>query len=385
MMKILQIAPKPPYPRIDGGCIAMASMIEGLSKDNEVFLAFVSTDKHPFSKSDFPDQFQEKIIAQTKLNTKPNLFKALFSLKSYFISRFYSKQFEKILLKTIENLNPDIIQIESLFMTEYIPALKKTNVKIVLRSHNIESDIWQDRAKNATFWLRPILNFMQKKLLKNEIRAFQSADGIVAISTREVEFATKYAPKTPSILIPLGITQPKSQSTYSDSFFHIGAMDWKPNKHAVNWLISEVWTDVYKETGYPLHLAGKSLDKSKYIDTKGIVNHGEVESAYNFMTQSGILIVPLFSGSGIRIKIIEAGLYAIPLIATHKAVEGLGLVPNEEYIEANTAKDFHLQMCKLAADKALQMKLGANLKSKIVAQYDSTHLNKKLVEFYKSI
>jgi len=386
MMRVLQIAPKPPYPKIDGGCIAMASVVENLNCD--VYLGFVSTEKHPFKKVAFPPQFQDKIVAHTQLKTKPNLYKAflsLFSSSSYFISRFYSKQFEKELIHKIELLNPDIIQLESLFLANYIPALKKTNTKIILRAHNVESDIWKERVKKSSFLKRIVLNFIIKRFIKSEISAFQSVDAIVAISQNEIDFAKKYAPQTPSILIPLGVNKSQVESNYADSFFHIGAMDWDPNIEGVNWLINEVWPSVENETSLTLHLAGKSLEVSLYKSIKGVLNHGEVKSASNFMLNSGILVVPLFSGSGIRIKIIEAGLLAIPLIATDKAVEGLNLVADVDFLLANTATEFHLQMCKLAKDKELQRRIGANIQARIVMQFDKEHLNKQLIEFYRSI
>ncbi len=387
-MRVLQIAPKPPYPKIDGGCIAMASIAENLADDCEVYLSFISTEKHPFIQDAFPQQFQTRIVASAELKTKPNLLNAarsLFSSNSYFISRFYSNQFEKELIQKIEQLKPDIVQLESLFLANYIPALKKTNAKIVLRTHNIESDIWKLRAKKTPLIKRMGLNFIIKRLLKNEINAFKSVDAIVAISQSEIDFAKEFAPQTPSVLIPLGVDKPQDTSNYSDSFFHIGAMDWEPNIEGIDWLAKNVWTAVYNETGLPLNLAGKNLDKSVYSGIKGIVNHGEVESASEFMLNGGILVVPLFSGSGIRIKIIEAGLCATPLIATDKAVEGLNLVAEEDFLVANSVAEFHTQMCKLAKDKELQRKLGASLQTKIVTQFDKERLNKKLIEFYKSI
>lgn len=387
MMSVFQIAHKPPYPKIDGGCIAMASILESINSECDVSLGFISTDKHPFVKNAFPTHLQHKIVAHSKLNTKPNLLGGLLSLfsnNSYLLSRFYSKKFEKELINSIEKLNPDIVQLESLFLVNYIPALRKTNAKIILRTHNVESEIWKDRVTNSSSLKRWALNSMYKKLVKQEINAFQSVDGIVAISQNEIDFATKYAPHKPSVLIPLGVNKVQTESSYADSFFHIGAMDWTPNKHGLDWLVQHVWPKVQIETGKSLYLAGKSLDKSAY-KVEGVINLGEVDSSEDLMINSGILVVPLFSGSGIRIKIIEAGLHAIPLIATNKAVEGLNLNQDEDFLLANTPDEFYVQMCKLSGNKDLQKKLGANLRKKIETQFDNERLKKQLIEFYKSI
>ena len=88
-----------------------------------------------------------------------------------------------------------------------------------------------------------------------------------------------------------------------------------------------------------MHLAGKGLIDDEF-DELVIKNHGSVESSQVFMCGHGIMVVPLFEGSGLRIKIIEAGALGVPIIATAKAVEGIGLTAGEHYFEANNAEAF---------------------------------------------
>ena len=81
-------------------------------------------------------------------------------------------------------------------------------------------------------------------------------------------------------------------------------MDWKPNLEAVS--TNEIWPELQKNfSSIHLHIAGRKMP-SWIIDEKmeGVTNHGEVESANEFMNND-IMLVPLLSAGGMRVKIIE--------------------------------------------------------------------------------
>ena len=389
MVKILHITPKPPYPKIDGGCVAMATMFEQLKHVNETYLATISTEKHPFFKDDWSIENLKKLIIHQPLDTTPTFFSgisSLFNYWSFWILRFYNKSFEQKLVDFIQHKSITHVVLESLLLAPYISNIKTLGVKVIVRTHNVEHELWQEKAQQAKGLKKIAYNMLKRKLFNNEVRALNLCDGIIAISPNEMNFVANYAVKTPAVWIPLAIEiDKKSSFNPSAHFFHIGAMDWQPNIEGLNWFFKTVWKHVHSETNALMHIAGKGLSKNDYSDIVGVVNHGEVSSASDFMRNSGILVVPIFSGSGIRIKIIEAGKSGIPLIATPKAVEGLQLEANVDYLVANTPAQFIEQMINLAQNKELQVKLGEKLKSKISNQFERTQLNNKLGEFIKSI
>ena len=388
MMRTLQIAHKPPYPKLDGGCVAIAAMHNTLASFSEVNLAFITTHKHPFVATEFPVEIQRKIKAHRHLNASPTLFgfiKSFVTRKCYLTSRFYSRSFEKELVKLIDDNKPDFILLESVFLADYINTLKQTGTKILLRTHNVESAIWKSKSNHTSFFKRLLFLHFSRSIHQLEVNACKSVDGIIAISQRELEFIAQHQISTPHILIPMGITETNQYSSYQRSFFHLGAMDWEPNKRGTDWLVDKVWQKVYQTTQSQLHLAGKSLQQTEYNNIEGVYNHGEINNAHAFMCQHGILVVPLFSGSGIRIKIMEAGLHKTPVIATPKAVEGLNLIPETHYLEATTEAEFYTQMTRLVNDIKLQQQLGTSLHAHIIDQFHYTKLNQRLIEFCQSI
>ena len=124
-MRILQICHKPPYPHIDGGCIAIKNISQGLiDKFDEIKILTISTQKHPFKKEEFPESFVEKskiehVFVDTKLNIV-DAFSNLVTYDSYNISRFFSPDFNALLIKSLKAESYDLVILESLFTSPYI-------------------------------------------------------------------------------------------------------------------------------------------------------------------------------------------------------------------------------------------------------------------------
>ena len=388
-MKVLQLASKPPYPQIDGGCIAVASLANGLlEKRVELYSYSIYTEKHPFDLHDFPINWQEKvhpvgIFVDTSIRIT-GAFLNLFSSKSYFTARFYSKAFEQKLIELLKKEVFDIIQLESVYLFSYFEVIKQhSNAKIIFRTHNIEHQLILQRASDSSFLKHQYLKLQANRLKKEECFLAKNCDGIVAISQQEADFFQPYSKTNKIIHIPTGIAVQENEFAPKTEFFHIGAMDWQPNKEGIEWFLKNVWKDFPEKT--QLHLAGKSLSESIHHDYENVINHREVKQAAKFMQAHGIMVVPLFSGSGIRIKIIEAGALGIPIIATKKAVEGIEITKDVDYLEANTQEEFTSSMKLLLKDVDLQEKLSKSIKKQIALHYNPEKLAQKLVEFYQSI
>jgi len=136
MMKILQLCNKAPYPANDGSSIAICTLAEGLADNGvELHLLPVNTKKHFKPDANIPIHFKEKTHYQSVFkNTNTTLWGALlnlFSSQSYFVSRFYFKEYEDLLIKKLQSTKFDIIQLEGVFMCSYISTIKK-----ILKSPN---------------------------------------------------------------------------------------------------------------------------------------------------------------------------------------------------------------------------------------------------------
>jgi glycosyltransferase involved in cell wall biosynthesis len=389
-MKVLLVTHKPPFPKIDGGCLATAQLILGLENSNvEYRIALIETPKHPFQMQSFPQAIREKIAVHHFINTTnfwPTIRNGIYSTRSVFFQRFYDKNFAIQLNQLCSDFQPDIIHFESLFAAVYLDGLKKISpAKMILRSHNIEHQLWEDRLKNLSALKRMVLKTQVKRLKIEEISVFQKVDGIACIAVNELHFLQNQAVNASVVLIPTGFQLGSSMSHFGNDFFHLAAMDWQPNCNALDWFLKSVWKNSPSSKNNLLHLAGKGLDLERYREFSGVKNHGMVLDSEAFMCGHGIMLVPLFEGSGLRIKIIEAGALGVPIIASAKAVEGIGLVPNEHFLEANNAQAFENAMQLLANDVSLRQSIGAAIRSFMQKNYDQDIFNNQLIEFYQNI
>lgn len=103
----------------------------------------------------------------------------------------------------------------------------------------------------------------------------------------------------------------------------IGSLDWISYVNGLRWFLREVWPGILKETpDAVLRIAGRNSGNKK-ITGKNILFYGEVEDSAEFLSASPVMIIPLFFGSGIRIRIIEGMHIGRSIVTTPVAVEGM--------------------------------------------------------------
>ncbi|NLA24321.1 MAG: glycosyltransferase family 4 protein, partial [Bacteroidales bacterium] len=319
-MKILCLSNKMPYPPIDGGSIATFNIIDSLvNAGNDIHLLSFNTSKHFVDEKDIPKPIKENFkLKSIYLNTKLSFLKLsinfIFSKLPYIAERFYSKKFKKELKNILSEANFDIVQIEGLYMCLYIPTIRKhSKALIAYRAHNIEHEIWKLTAANKKGKLiKFYLNNMANRILNLEKKVLNQYDLLIPITERDNEVFYNLGNRNPSLVMPAGIDyqkyETKTTSTTNKNIFHIGALDWTPNQEGLIWFI-ENCIPILKTSNpdIKLHIAGRNAPEwfVKKINIPEIVYHGEIDNALKFMGKYGIMIVPLLSGSGMRIKIIE--------------------------------------------------------------------------------
>ena len=327
-MKILQLAHKPPYPGIDGGCIAMQKATESfLRLGHSVDLFVLDTYKHPYLKKSFPrhDQLEIHSTPIDLHNSPLDALRNLFSKESYIMARFADFEVEKALKKLVDK-RFDVIWIESIFWMPYIQLLKGSGAKLYLRSHNIEHDIWRELAFSSAFPKAAYLRLLSRRLRREELMMWQAADKIFSISSIDSDFIRKCT-DSEVVDYPMSVAAHRAPVNALSELqcFHLGAMDWIPNQEGIRWFLEDVWPVIHrKNSSARFHLAGRRMTgEFKNWSSGGVVVHAEVENADQFRAEHGIMVVPLFSGSGLRIKILEALAQGIPIIATSKGIEGM--------------------------------------------------------------
>ncbi|MCF8465469.1 MAG: glycosyltransferase family 4 protein [Flavobacteriales bacterium] len=397
-MRILQVCLKPPYPKVDGGCIAMAAMTEGFILDgHSVKVLCMSTHKHKFSTSKVPSD----ILSQTEMEAveidtriKPlNALLNLFSTKSYNVERFYSQEFENRLVGILKASKFDIIHLESVFCTPYLNAIRlHSNAKIVVRAHNIEFEIWEQLTVQENNPVkRWYLKLLASRLKKYELHVLKMVDGIVAITKDDASDLQNLGVSVPIEIIPIGVdvnsiplTPLKSDNL---NLYHLGAMDWQPNIDGINWFLDEVWPKVEAEfPNVSCSLAGRKMSPSLLSRSLGNLKiEGEISSVSGFISDKNVAIVPLLSGSGMRVKIVEALAFEKVVITTSIGATGIPYEDGKNILIANSPDEFVQKIRLLHDNLDLISSIGTEARKLAQEEFELKKLSSKLTYFYANL
>lgn len=168
----------------------------------------------------------------------------------------------------------------------------------VLSLHNVEAD----RSDDA-------------RLAAAERRAARDRRAsVVCVSERDARLLGVDA-----VVVPNGADVPPvtTEVRADGDLLFVGAMDYPPNREAVEWWAGEVWRDGLP----PLTVAGRNAGALPPLPGVKVV--GEVESVAPLLERAALVVVPLHSGGGTRLKVLEAFAAGRPVLSTTKGVEGL--------------------------------------------------------------
>ena len=399
-MKILQLCNKFPYPPKDGGAIAIYNLTEGLSKDgHHVTLLAMNTRKHFV----VPDEAVSAIkdvaeLVYVNINTNINIVKAiiniLFSRIPYNAERFITNKFAKKISSILNNKKFDIVQLEGLYLTPYVKTIRKySDALISLRAHNIEHKIWKGIAsKEKNIFRKKYFKILARRIEKFETDSLNTYDLLVPITKRDAEILNRLGNKKPFRVIPAGFNIEKihsdSRKVNLQSIFFIGSLDWIPNQEGLLWFIKMVWQKIIKKKPeVEFFIAGRNAPKwliKIFTKYNNIVFLGEVEDAFEYMTDKAIMIIPLFSGSGMRVKIIEGMALGKVIVTTSTGAEGIDIKHNENIIIADSVTDFEKEIVNLLDNKSFFTKIGENARKFVNENMDNKKITAELAEFYKA-
>lgn len=398
MMNILQVCNKTPFPPHDGGSLASYSLMRSFSRlGHKVTLLTMCTPKHNLTAAD-REKLSSMVLlhtvdVDTSVRTGRLLKNLVFSRLPYNAERFLFPAFERELSRVLQAESFDIIQLEGLYLMPYVDTIRRhSNAKIVYRAHNIEQEIWKRISQTEeNFLKKTYFGLLAKRLRLFEQSAINRYDLLVPITQRDKAEFDRMGNLKPAFVCPatLDCDDPENPVTVSpsNSLFFLGSLDWKPNQEGLLWFISQVFPKVKSlDEGILFHVAGRNApawlrDK---IHGNGVVFHGEIPDAHQFMREYGILVSPCFSGGGMRVKIIEAMTEGKPVVTTSIGAEGLGAVHGKNILIGHSSSEFVAHIDRLLKSPDFYVKIGTNALSFVRQHFDNMKITANLASFYKN-
>ena len=395
-MHILQLCNKPPYPTRDGGTMAALDITKGLSwQGHQVDILTMSTPKHPSPKGKLPDSLSlvnmEDRFVDTTATITGYLRNLLFSRTPYIAERFISKEFQDRLIEKLQKNKYDVVHLEGLYLSHYVSVIRRHSKALIsYRAHNIEHHIWEALVNNEKNYFRKILlSHMTGRLKKYELKFLNKYDLLVPITQKDSNFLDSHGNYKNSHICQTGIESERVSAITCQkqmSIFYLGSLDWLPNIEGLTWFIDNVWPQLkHNFPNLEFHIAGRNSPQD-FADQRfpnGIVFHGEVKSAETFLETYNIMLVPLFSASGMRIKIIEGLSKGKAIVTTTIGTEGINTKNGKTILVADTASEFQTAISKLLIDKELNSNIKSNALSFIKEQFNTISIGKKLSDFFE--
>jgi len=392
-VKLLQLCKKVPLPPKDGEAVAVLALAKAYrSLGHQVDLLAFNTSKHLVDKEDIKKEDHPYAKIETiYLDTGINYYRAftnLFSNSSFNIARFTSQKFKDSLKAMLLAESYDIVQLESLYMAPYTETVREhsPHTNVIMRSHNVEGVIWENLAKGSK---NPLLKWYYglcaNRLFRYEKASFPKYDLLMAISPSDLERFKDMGLNTKSTVIPVGLDTNEYRLTDIDhrmplKLGYLGSLDWKPNIEGLLWFFKDVWPAIHKRYGYNFALAGRNpVSEILELNCEGLINRGEVESSVDFLSHLDVVVVPLFSGSGIRVKILESMAMGKIVVSTTKGFEGIDIVHGVHAFVAERPEEY-MEVFKTLEDPMTIDLVARNARRFVEEQFDYLNLADKALK-----
>ena len=321
----------------------------------EVQTLAMSTPKHLASPQ--APSFQKSVFVDTTPRPWPALKNLFFGRDPYHVVRFWSTAYQAALEEVLATFRPDLIQVESPYLTPYVAGL---SLPRTYRLHNVEYLIWSRVAREKPWPLRHYFTIQARRIRRYEAQILHTYQGLIPISEKEAAFVRENGYRGLVALLPYAIAiaeydaPPLRKENPLIGF--IGGLDWLPNLSGIEWFLERVWPEFARR--YPqaeLSIAGRNCPAYLHRYASPQVHIlGEVPDSKAFLYAHDILIVPLFSGSGIRIKIIEGWATGRAILSTSVGAESLDYRSGHHLLIADDERHFLQALEALYTDANLR-------------------------------
>ena len=405
MKSILIITSFLPYPIHSGGEQAQFNMIEALRKNCKIGIIFpLNRDNRVADvealSSLWPEVrlFPFPLISQythtpfliqkarrflyKKLLHKVSLVKDALDRTDFLTSKAYLDFINKAIAET----KPDIIQVEFI-QNLNIGGLLPKSLKKIFVHHEIGFVMTDRMLKNVSLTNKQQNKKKQKK--RQEIARLNQYDGIITLTETDKDVLEKSGVKPPIYVSPAAVnTREKEYDGWNGLIVFVGGYYHRPNQEGMDWFLREVipCVDWSKYPQTQLKIVGLGWPTSYEGNFNGLTAYlaGYVDDLSEHVSRT-LMIVPLLTGSGMRMKILDASALSVPFVSTSVGAEGLNFSDGDTCMIADGAIDFAQALEKLMNDHSLREAIARKAHHLYKENYSLESLVERRKEIYKVV
>jgi glycosyltransferase involved in cell wall biosynthesis len=278
------------------------------------------------------------------------------------VENYISPQMTKGIATAITRSAFDLIHLDGVHLAAYIMCLREIapTLPVVVNWHNIESEGMRRYAMNAPSFARGLYaRITGRKLAATERMLLGAAFGNIVCSERERQELLAVSPRGARIaVIENGVDvssfdcHDEDRAVPAKRILFVGAMDYHPNVDAMMYFSKSVWPGLYQAfPDWRLTIVGSHPVPAvqALANEPGIEVTGTVADVRPYYREAFACIVPLRTGMGTRLKILEAMAAGVPVISTAIGAEGLAVEPGENILIADREQEWRSALTSLIA------------------------------------
>lgn len=374
--RALVISPEFPYPLISGGTQRTFHILRALSRVHRVDLVTFFEHRSPEGWD-----ILSALCSQIHLIALPphpktplaffrrNLSRAIRGINPL-VDRFADPTIRQAVNDWLAGHRYDLILMEHSWIAPYIEDIQASGNRgafTVLDAHNVESELWRQYYRQpAKWWTKPALYRYWQSARRIEQRYFDRFDVVLAVSPSDREKILRLAPRASVAILPNGIELPSHRHDPSTGdrppvVGFVGSLDYPPNHLGLEWFLARVWPRIAQrlpEAQFVIIGRGDRQRLKRLCRGQETVRlAGAVSDLTPYLSRMAVMVVPLWHGSGTRIKILEAWAHGIAVVSTSRGAEGLPCQHMENIWIADEASDFAAAVIYLLTDHATRRRL----------------------------
>lgn len=396
-MRILFLSPRQSLPARNGARLREFHFLQALGRSAEVtYLYFADPDGQAPTRKELP--FCREVIGVPKPPAY-GLAKTLRGVAGRWplpILNYSSSAMSDAVSRAAAGGAFDVIHLDSIHMIRYAQSAlaRHRSLRAIYNWHNIESEAMRRYAATTNSQARRwYAGHTAAKLERIEEEILHSAFGHVVCSARERDRLARIAPGARIAVVENGVDTSYfagagAASAETRRIVFVGAMDYFPNSDAAVFFANRIWPAVRSRLGeIELAIVGANPGPAVLAlgALPGVTVTGMVPDVRPWYAGALAAVVPLRTGGGTRLKILEAMAAGVPVISTPLGAEGLEVADEENVLlaEAEDAAGWANRVLALAQSPGRREELTSAGLQLVRNRYDWSILGSKLRETYE--
>jgi len=398
-MHILFLSQVLPYPLDAGPKMRSYYVLRYLAQNHSVtLLTFVRETDSPSSVAhlaDFCDAVHTVSMQRTRWRDLKFLGQSLVTRNPFLIIRDQIPAMTDKIGQLVRANTFDVIHADQLWMAQYALMARQNSApcspKLILDQHNAVYLIPQRLAESSSNPLKKLfLNREASLLAKYEVNVCQSFDQVVWVTAEDrcaLASLSKTIASDPACetVIPICAaptqTQPIGRDLNGRRITFLGGLHWPPNAQGILWFAHKVFPQIRAQIPEAL-LTVIGKDPPAGLAGDGVEITGYVTDLTPYLTETAAFIVPLHAGGGMRVKILDAWSWGLPIVSTTIGAEGIDVEPGHDILIADSPTDFARTIIRIMKDPDVAQLLGQNGRRTVVEKYDWQKIYPAWTEVY---